>query len=314
MNRPAGPTVSRHVRPLTLFLALAAPVSALAQEGALDVLDGETLYEDGWLFTLGYELVQKRGLQEGSDRESDPLDRRQLDQAWVASAHYGLRHDFQLSAVVPYVIRTLEQDDPSSPDRLSARGPGDVTLAAKWRYARRDAVGSATNFAVLGGLELPTGSDSERDHGVLLPPDLQPGSASWDPFLGTGVTHEPGRWRFNAFVLYKRVGEGTHDLKQGDPFFAELAAGNRFWLEPYPGPFMRADLHLRYRHEGRDLHEGDVVHNTGGDQVTLGLTWAFRPRPSLDFQASVEVPVYEDVEGVQLVEDHSFFFAFGVRL
>jgi hypothetical protein len=292
-----------------LLLALAVP-----QEGALDVLDGETLYEDGWLFTLGYEHVLKGTLRDGSDRESDPLDRRQLDQSAVASAHYGLRYDLQLSLIVPYVSRTLEIDDPAGPDRYSADGLGDVTLAAKWRYYRPAIEGVAFNFAMLGGVDLPTGSDDERDHGALLPPDLQPGSGSWDPFLGTGLTYEPGRWRLNAFGFYKHHGEGGHDYHHGDQFFLELAAGNRFWLEPYPGPFMRADLLLRYRHEGRDTDGGNIVHDSGGDQVTVGLNWAFRPRPTLDFQVSFEIPIYESVEGTQLVEDYSLFFAFGVRI
>src|SRR5687767_8154277 len=109
---------------------------ALAQEGALDVLDGETLYEDGWLFTLGYERVEKGTLLDGRDRESDPLDRRQIDEAAVLSAHYGLRHDLQLSLIAPWVRRSLELDDPAGPDRYASSGLGDVTVAAKWRIHR----------------------------------------------------------------------------------------------------------------------------------------------------------------------------------
>jgi hypothetical protein len=284
------------------------------QEGALDVLDGETLYEDGWLFTLGYEQVLKGRLLDGRDGESDPLDREQIDRSLVLSAHYGLRYDLQLSVLAPFVSRTLELDDPAGPDRYSAAGPGDATVAAKWRYYRHAGDGWATNFALLGGVDLPTGSDDERDHGVRLPIDLQPGSGSWDPFLGTGLTHEPGRWRFNAFGLYKRNGQGGHDINQGDQVFLELAAGNRFWLEPYPGPFMRADVLLRWRHEGRDRDGGSLVHDSGGEQLAVGVNWAFRPRPLLDFQVSVEVPVVESARGVQLAEDFSFFFAIGVRL
>jgi hypothetical protein len=287
---------------------------SLCQEGALDVLDGETLYEEGWLFTLGVERTEKGILRDGRDRVSDPLDRVQLDEAAVVSAHYGLRYDLQLSLIVPWVRHRLEVDDPSGPDRLSSDGLGDVTLAAKWRFLRLDGRGTATNFAVLTGLELPTGSDDERDGGARLAPDLQPGSGSWDPFLGGGVTHEPGRWRFNAFGFYKRIGQGGHDFKHGDQAVVELAAGNRFWLEPYPGPFMRLDALLRWRHEWKDVDGGNAVGASGGDQLSAGLNWAFRPRPTLDFQVSVEVPVFEDVEGIQLAETWAFFFAIGVRL
>src|SRR5262249_3914605 len=161
-----------------------------------------------------------------------------------------------------------------------------------WRYYRWDEVGTALNFAILAGMELPTGKDDVVDKGVLLPADLQPGSSSWDPFLGTAVTHEPGRGRFNAMALVKRGGPGTDDYKQGDQFFAELAAGNRFWLEPYPGPFMRADVALRFRRDGADRQAGSPVSDTGGNLLTAAVNWAFRPRPSLDVQVSVEVPLF----------------------
>jgi len=288
--------------------------TAWAQEGALDVLDGETLYEDGWLMTAGYEFRLRRGLLDGSDRVGDALHQSEVTHAAVASAHYGLFHTLQLGAIVPYVSRELKLDDPTGPDRLASSGMGDVTLYAKWRYYRWDDVGIALNFALLAGLELPTGKDDVVDKGVVLPADLQPGSASWDPFIGTAVTHEPGRWRFNAMALYKRVGEGTHEVKQGDQFFAELAAGNRFWLEPYPGPFMRADVMLRYRHEWVDRRSGGAVGNTGGDLLTVGVNWAFRPRPTVDIQISIEVPIFEDVRGVQLKNQVAVFFGFGLRL
>jgi hypothetical protein len=287
--------------------------TAAAQEGALDVLDGETLYENGALLTAGYEFRMKRGLLDDADRVGDPLHRRQVDHAGVLSAHYGLLHTLQLGTIVPYVSRSLRLDDPAGPDRFSAEGMGDVTLYAKWRYYRWEEVGKAMNFAILGGVELPTGADDRRDHGVLLPAELQPGSASWDPFFGTSVTHEPGRWRFNAMTLYKRVGQGTHEYKQADQFFAEVAVGNRFWLEPYPGPFMRADLMIRYRYEWADVRAGRRVPDTGGELVTIGVNWAFRPRPTLDFQVAVEYPLVEFLRGTQLKESLAVFVVFGMR-
>ena len=291
-------------------MIIASLLCALAQEGSLDVLDGETLYEGGWLLTAGYEYELKEGLLHGSDRVSDPLDRRLEEQTAALGAHYGLRYDLQLSMVVPYVSRTLTLDDPAGPDRYAEDGLGDVAVVAKWRWLRLDDVGTATNFSILAGLELPTG-DVDAPPGL---PELQPGSGSWDASLGTAVTHEPGRWRFNAAALYQRNGQGARDLKEGDEFFAELAVGNRFWLEPYPGPFMRFDALLRWRHEWRSTQDGDLLHDSGGELLTAGATLAFRPRPTIDLQVFVEVPIYQSLQGFQLEEDLSVFFAFGFRI
>ena len=299
---------------MLVTVLLAGLLPAFVQEGTLDVLDGETLFEGGWLFTLGAEFETREGLRRGTDRIDDPLDRRLLDRTAALGVHYGLRHDFQLSAILPWIDRELRVDDPTGPDRLSSSGPGDFAMVAKWRVHRWDSVGTATNLAVMAGLETPTGEDGERSGGTLLPPDLQPGSGSWDPSIGAAITHEPGRWRFNAAALYQRNGKGAQDHKAGDELFFELAAGNRFWLEPYPGPFMRFDALVRYRHQGRASDEGDSVSNSGGDLLTVGATLAFRPRPTLDFQVFVELPVWQDVNGTQLEEDISFFFAIGFRI
>ncbi|HVR72919.1 MAG TPA: transporter [Planctomycetota bacterium] len=284
-----------------------------SQEETLDIFDGETLYQNGWLLTLSTRLERREQLLEGDSSVKDPLHRRQTDYTAAAAAHYGLRYDLQLSAIVPFVHRVLDQKDPAGQNHSSAGGPGDVVTLVKWRFYRWDAPGEALNLAAIVGLEWPSGSDDERDGGVRLSPELQPGSGSWDPMAGLAATYEPRRWRFNAFGLYKHNTENGHDHRFGDELFTEVAVGNRFWLEPYPGPFMRADALVRYRNEQRARQDGMRVRDSGGDLVTVGLSWAFRPRPSLDLQLSVEVPVYERVNGAQVGREFSVSFALGYR-
>lgn len=281
-------------------------LTLLAQEGALDVLDGETLYEGGWLFTLSAEYERRSGLIDGRDSVSDPLDHVRTDTTFTTSAHYGLRHDLQLSLLVPYVSRELENDA----GRASESGLGDTAALAKFRFKRFDGPGWSLNIAAIGGLDLPTGADADGD----APYELAPGTGSWDPFAGVAATYEPNRWRFNAFAVYKRNGEGHDDVKIGDQFLAEIAAGNRFHLTPYPGPFWRFDVMLRYRREWRDRIEGDIIHNTGSDVTTVGANLAFRPRPSLDFQLEAEVPIWQRADGVQLEADFQVMFTVGLRL
>ena len=93
---------------------------------------------------------------------------------------------------------------------------------------------------------------------------------------------------------------------------AELAVGNRFWLEPYPGPFMRLDLVSRYYFEGKDRMDG-VLADSGGERVTLGVNYAFRPRPSLDMQVYFEVPIAQHVNGTQLAHAWQLDLTFGYR-
>jgi hypothetical protein len=75
----------------------------------------------------------------------------------------------------------------------------------------------------------------------------------------------------------------------------------------------QADLALRYRREWADHHSGSSVPNTGGHLVSAALNWAFRPRPSIDLQLSVELPLFEEVRGMQLRNQVALFAAFGLR-
>jgi hypothetical protein len=294
-----------------LFGALSAAAGAQT-DATLDLLDGETLYEGGWLVTLGHEHERRDQLATGWHTVADPANRRREIDETVLGVHWGLRHDLQLSLLLPYVENTVKQDVPGQPGRLHTSGFGDVTALAKWRFYRWDAPGEALNVALLFGAGLPTGQHRERSGGVLVPLELQPGTGTFDPLIGVAATYEPRRWRFNAAASYQHAGE-NHDDRLGDELTLELAAGNRFWLEPYPGPFARADLFLRHYRVGSSRTDGADDPDSGRDLSTVGLNLAFRPRPTLDLQASLEVPVAEHVDGTQLRTGTTFVLNFGYR-
>jgi hypothetical protein len=295
-----------------------AGATAYAQEepweGTLDILGGETLYEDGWLFTLGYTMTRKAGLLQNDHRVGDPTHAVEYEQAVTLAAHYGLLHDVQLDVVVPYAFNSIHQENTPGPSRLAAEGLGDIGLFGKWEFFELYEPHKNLKCSLIGGLQVPTGSYHKSDQGVRLPPDLQPGTGAWDPFLGAGINYEPYRWKFDATVLYKRNGENGDHFHFGDELLVELAAGNRFYLEPFPGPFMRFDLELIYRHFGGDRLGGNAVDVTGRDLLTVGGRYVFRPRPSIDMQLEVGVPVYQRVDGIQLAETFSVLLVFAIRI
>lgn len=291
-------------------------IGTSSAQGVLDVLDGETLYEGGSLVTLGFEMERGETLRAGRDRIDDPADTSESTLRTTFAWQYGLRHDLQLGIAVPFVRHARDSDI----EELVGSGLGDVELLAKWRVFRWDAPGKALNVALLGQLSLPTGEDDAESGGLRHEPELQAGSGGLDPALGLGVTHEPGRWRFNAAALHRwRTDSDGDGFALGDEFVAELAVGNRFWLEPYPGPFMRADLVFRWYHEARSetqpiaLPLDSPLRDSGGDRATLGLNWAFRPRPALDLQLGLEVPIWQDVHGTQVGEDWALDLSLGFR-
>ena len=291
-----------------VYLCLGAALSA--QGAVLDVLDGETLYDGGFLFTVGQEIQRRETLRSGSRRVDDPRAMHEQEQSTTMALQYGLRHDLQIGIAAQWVANDQIRND----GELHAEGVGDVELLAKYRFLRLDGRGFATNFALLSGVSLPTGDDDSISSGTELTPDIQVGSGSVDPMLGAAVTHEPGRWRFNAATFYHLRTDADRDGdRPGNELTVELAAGNRFWLEPYPGPFMRLDVVGRYYHSERDQQDGSAQQSTGGERFTLGLNYAFRPRPALDYQLNVEVPVAQRVNDTQLGVDWQADFTIGHR-
>lgn len=297
-------------RRIVLLLPLALAAVGRAQGPVLDVVDGETLYEGGHLLTVGTELEREERLRAGRDRAGDPTAANRFRLTTTLALQYGWRNDLQVGIAVPYVVDEGE----ALGGGTTAAGLGDVELLAKWRFHRWDAPRVAINTALVTSLSLPTGDDDRTEGAFELEPEQQPGSGGLDPAIGLAVTPEPGRWRFNAAVLHQlRTDTDGDGDRLGSAWFAELAVGNRFWLEPYPGPFMRLDVFVHWYDEARDRAGGRRLADTGGERLAVGANWAFRPRPSLDFQLAGEVPVWRDANGVQLDEDWSVQFTFGHR-
>ncbi|MBM3961303.1 MAG: transporter [Planctomycetes bacterium] len=299
---------------LPLLPGFAAGLSA--QNQVLDVVDGETLYRGGWLVSTSFDVDREESLWAGNRRVDDPDAQHRTRTATTIACQYGLRHDVQLGIAAPFV-----DDDYASADGGSRTGGvGDVELLAKWRFHRWDAPRVAINTALITSLSLPTGANDERSNGVELTPERQPGSGGLDPAIGVAITPEPGRWRFNAAVLrqFRTDTDGDGD-RLGSSWYGELAVGNRFWLEPYPGPFMRLDAFTHFYHEARDRQDGAFVPSTGTKRLAVGGTWAFRPRPSLDFQLSGEYVVWRDADvepglgNGQLDDAWSLQFVIGYR-
>lgn len=123
-------------------------------------------------------------------------------------ANYGALPELTLSALVPFVYRELRFDGQSGRESDASDGLGDVTLLAKYRAFKEDWHLGSFNWTVFAGGELPTGTTDAEDGGARLPPELQPGSGSWDAVVATAATFEVDRWKLNGVLLFERNGKG----------------------------------------------------------------------------------------------------------
>lgn len=95
-----------------------------------------------------------------------------------------------------------------------ATGFGDARLYGSYRLTTPEN-GGAT--ALLSGVKAPTGLTHEKNRqGKRLEAELQPGSGSWDPFLGVAHSRRWGAWSLDGNLLYTLVMEGSQDTDLGD--------------------------------------------------------------------------------------------------
>ncbi len=142
----------------------------------------------------------------------------------VVALAYGVTNDFTISMRLPFVRRTgiLEgvQDDPSDPPSINNRGNtsgfGDVTVLGQYRFLNN--LASETQAALLFGFKAPTGRTNLVDpFGETFEAEFQPGSGSWDGFLGAAFSQRLAPlWAFHANVLGVLTGTGTQDTNLGN--------------------------------------------------------------------------------------------------
>jgi hypothetical protein len=293
-----------------LMLLPVCQQQASAQEGGIEVFAGETLFEAGTRGSITHIYKRKGSLLMGHNEISDPQDGLYQEHRTVLSIDHGFKPDLTATLLFPYVEKSL---DTVALGTQRASGIGDASVLLKYRVVDKGWKRSAFYVALIGGAELPTGTTSERDAGVRLAPGLQPGSGSVDPFVAVSATLSLDRFRFDNTVFYKVNTEGSQDFDEGDFFSVSSSVAYRFLHTRYPGPTASVKVGLQYRHQGRDQISDVNVASSGSDELLARFGVTLHPKPAWDIKASVDVPVYQDVNGMQLAQDVRLFFGLGLR-
>jgi hypothetical protein len=294
-----------------LLVLQASPLRA--QDGGIELFAGETLFEGGTRVFVSHLFERKSRTFHGTDSVPDPLDRVFEENRVVTGVDHGLTPEITLSLLAPVVWKELRVGTGSGRETFRASGLGDIAVASKFRLYKSDWKLSTFNWSVIGGLELPTGEASERENGVRLPRQVQPGSGSVDPFLATAANLSLDRWRFDGVVFGKLNTKGAHDYNDGEFLSAEIDASYRFLFTQYPGPTAAVKLGFQYRREGRAKDNGHSVIDSGLDELRIKGGLSLHPTPATDVSLSIETPIWRDVQGTQLVSDFRTVISLGLR-
>jgi len=223
---------------------------------------------------------------------------------------YGATPELSLFAIMPYIFSNIELTEPSSGKRTDKddNGIGDLTLLARYTVYARDYPAGTTRFALLGGTKLPTGDD-----------DLKPITTDSVDFpLGgvTTVTWGFGRHEVDADVIYN-INTEAEDFERGDDLIYDLAYQFRFY--PWTLPEVGAPNFLYLVAEANGVFSqkselnGETIDDSGGHILFLSPGIQFVTK-RIVLEASIQLPVIQDLNGNQVETDFVLVTGFRVNL
>ena len=278
---------------LLLGFSSVSPLRAAPQtfNTALPVAEGEFVFREQFVY-------------ERSGDDPSGADRDRTAWALVSVLGYGITPDLALFGVVPYVDKSLKTTQGGIRHERGANGLGDIGLFGRYTVHKRDWPGRTFRVAPFLGLELPTGKDDEIDSLGRLPPSVQPGSGSWDPFGGVVLTYQTLDFQIDAQIGY-RANTEANGFAFGDVARVDGSLQYRLWpreLGPGVPGFLYGVLESNLIYQDKNEIAGANDPNSGG--LTLFIL------PGLQYvtkrwiaEAGVQIPVVQDLNGTALERD-----------
>lgn len=241
----------------------------------------------------------------GSSQEVEQFTRNQYIGIGL---DYTPNTDWGVNVNVPYIIRNhstlgtasdgYTAGDGGGQYRSSTSSLGDMRVAVRYQ-----GFSEAHNFGVLVGMKLPTGShtltgistDATAPGAAPIDRGLQPGTGTTDVFVGAyylGTFNED--WGYYVQAVAQHALNSKDDYKPGDG--QNLNLGVRY--AGFSG--FTPQVQLNVRHVARDSGANADTVSTGGLLAYLspGVNVAINKQMSI--YSYVQVPVYQNVNGVQL--------------
>jgi len=289
-------------KPLWLFLSVLVFLGSRADAAPINSDVGLTPFKGQVIVRTQARFVRKADDPSGQNRKLDAF-------ALPVVGVYGITAKAAVLVRVPYFNKDLRTAGGLT---RSNQGVGDTTLLGKYRFYTWNAKGTTSRFSVIGGLELPTGDDEERDSAGLLPAPLQLGSGSVDVVVGGLYTFASLAQEADINVVYKFNREGN-DFTFGDQFNYNFAYQKRFWPWTLPdeGVYTQwnAVLELNGIYTQRNKVGGTIVEASGGNTLFLSPGIQFVDQQTI-FGFSIQLPVAQDLNGNQLESDYQLAFSF----
>lgn len=250
---------------------------------------------------------------------SFPIDMDMIK--YTMTAGYGFTSRLKAFVSVPYVRNTMNMTkgmtmmmNTSWMDMTMepVKGLGDATAMVLYRlYTDREI--RPTDSLTLGiGLKTPTGSFTERTSaGKLVHAHMQPGTGSWDPLLSLIYTKMLGQFLLSADMTYQYTTKNRLGYEFGNS--AAITTSGKYAVMKelnigagltYLTVARASDQNGRYYDPLTNNSLMDDPANTGGQSLWFSPEIQILPLRNGMIDVKYQIPVRENVNGIQLVTGH----------
>lgn len=233
---------------------------------------------------------------------------------YTTTIGYGFSPKFSAFVSIPYVRNTMDmtmqmgmmwKDSVMDP----VQELGDITLMGLYRVYT-DIEDMPKNALTVGlGIKTPTGSSTlSNSKGKFIHAHMQPGTGSWDPLFSILYTKMANPFLLQADATYQLATRNSDGYKFGDSLSANLF-GKYAVSRIFDITAGLTYLHVNKSSDDEGKYTNlqslmDDPANTGGDSIWISPGIQILPSRNSLIDLKFQVPVWERVNGVQLVSSY----------
>lgn len=226
----------------------------------------------------------------------------------TAGVDYVFNQNWAVNLQLPYIDRSHSTLGEASDGTTAGAGGGqyksDISELGDIKLiGRYQGFSEQHNVGLMFGIKLPTGkhdkygtsTDPTAPEPVLIDPGLQPGTGTTDAIFGIYYVDSLSKnWDYFAQGIMQKAFNEHKDYRPGDSVNVNL--GVRY-LE-FAG--FTPQLQLNARNVERDSGDNADIYSTGGTLVYLSPGVSVPINKQASVYGFVQLPIYQDVNGVQL--------------
>ena len=276
----------------------------------------------GTRLDLRYEYIKQDRPQNGRTkigvgeipRDHDEVST--LNRNYVGTLDHSFDANWGVGVTLPIVHREHDHvqnndDGTQTPEAWRFTELGDVRLLGRYQFAPTETTDhTLAQWGLYFGAKLPTGShDVKNEEGELAERTLQPGTGTTDAlfgaFLRRALPLTDMSWFAQALVQLPL--NTREDYKPGRRLSVDT--GVRYEVSERLALLLQANLLLRGRDSGAQAEPED----SGGKSLWISPGVSFAVTKDIQAYGFMQLPLYQYVNGVQLVADRSFVVGMSTR-